>query len=302
MHPGEAVITAELVRRLLADQLPHVAGLSIEAAPAGTVNAIFRVGEDLCARLPRVQDGADDLVKELRWLPELGPHLSLTVPEPVASGKPAFGYPFPWAVYRWIDGEPFPHAQLPDDREAAADLAAFVGELRAVDPSSAPRSGRKPLRRLDFDTRAAIASARGVVDARTATAAWESCLQAPEWDGAPVWRHCDLLPPNLLVGHGRLKAVLDFGGAGVGDPAIDVVPAWAVFGPQGRAVFRSALDVDDGTWTRARGLALHQALLIIPYYPQTHPAFVAMAKRTVREVIADWRADETASYGGGPRP
>ena len=53
--------------------------------------------------------------------------------------------------------------------------------------------------------------------------------------------------------------MIDFGGVGVGDPAADVIAAWSVFGPTGRATFRAALDVDDGTWDRARGFALHQA-------------------------------------------
>ena len=56
----------------------------------------------------------------------------------------------------------------------------------------------------------------------------------------------------------------------------------------GRAeAFRDALDVDDGTWNRARGYALHQAASIIPYYAVTNPGFVTPAKRTVEEVLAD---------------
>ena len=110
---------------------------------------------------------------------------------------------------------------------------------------------------------------------------------APVWKGKPVWVHTDLLRPNVLVHGGRLCAVIDFGGAGVGDPAADVIAAWSVFGNTGRRVFRDALDVDDGTWNRARGFALHQAAMIIPYYGETNPEFVALAKRTIEEVLAD---------------
>ena len=91
----------------------------------------------------------------------------------------------------------------------------------------------------------------------------------------------------MLVRDGRLCAVIDFGGAGVGDPAADVIAAWSVFGHTGRGVFRDTLDVDDGTWDRARGFALHQAALIIPYYRETNPGFVAPATRTVGEILAD---------------
>jgi hypothetical protein len=52
-------------------------------------------------------------------------------------------------------------------------------------------------------------------------------------------------------------------------------------------VFRAALEVDDGTWERARGFALHQAALIVPYYGETNPGFVASARRTIGEVLAD---------------
>ena len=99
--------------------------------------------------------------------------------------------------------------------------------------------------------------------------------------------HTDLLRPNLLVHSGQLCAVIDFGGIGVGDPAADVIAGWSVFGQAGRRTFRDALDVDDDTWNRARGFALHQAAMIIPYYTETNPPFVAMAKRTVQEVLAD---------------
>ncbi len=102
--------------------------------------------------------------------------------------------------------------------------------------------------------------------------------------------HADLLRPNVLVHGGRLCAVIDFGAVGVGDPAADVIAAWRVFGRRERKTFRSALDADDGTWNRARGFALHQAVMTIPYYAETNPRFVALAKRTVEEVLADFNA------------
>jgi aminoglycoside phosphotransferase (APT) family kinase protein len=288
MHDGEVGIDAGLVRRLVDGQFPRLASLPVSAVQStGTVNAIYRLGDHLCARLPRVQEYAGDLEDELRWLPWLAPQLSLRVPEPVATGHPAGGYPFPWAIYRWIDGQPYADELVEDERQAAIDLARFVAELRAIDPAGAPRAGRRPLRELDDATRTAIESSRSVIDADAVAAVWERALEAPAWEGTPVWIHTDLLRPNLLAGGGRLSAVIDFGGAGIGDPAADVIAAWSVFGPAGRETFRGALDVDDGTWNRARGFALHQAAMIIPYYPETNPGFVALAKRTLDEVLAD---------------
>lgn len=289
LHDGEVDIDAGLVTRLVADQFPHLAGLPVRAVRStGTVNVIYRIGDRLCARLPRVPAAVADLDRERRWLPELAPRLSLRVPEPVERGLPGPAYPFPWAIYGWIGGEPYADGLVDDEPRAARDLARFVAELRRVEvPEEAPRAGRAPLRELDAATRAAIAAAGDAIDGAAATAAWELALGAPAWAGTPVWIHGDLLRPNVLVRGGRVAAVLDFGSAGVGDPAMDVIPAWTVFGPAGRAVFRAALDVPDGAWRRARGAALHQAALIVPYYRVTNPAFAALAVRTVEQVLAD---------------
>jgi aminoglycoside phosphotransferase (APT) family kinase protein len=288
LHDGEVGIDAGLVRRLVAVQFPRLAGLQVSAVRStGTVNAIYRLGDGLCARLPRVQRYASDLVDELRWLPWLAPQLPLQVPEPVAVGQPAGGYPFPWAIYRWIDGQAYADELVDDERRAAADLARFVAELRMIDPvAGAPRAGRRPLRELDAATRTAIDSLRNVIDRDAAMAVWERALQAPAWHGTPAWIHTDLLRSNLLVGGGRLSAVIDFGAAGIGDPAADVIAAWSVFGRAGRETYRAVLGVDDGTWNRARGFALHQAVLIIPYYAETNPGFAASARRTVGQILA----------------
>ena len=81
--------------------------------------------------------------------------------------------------------------------------------------------------------------------------------------------------------------MIDFGGAGVGDPASDLTAAWATLGPVGRAAYRAALEPDDGMWARARGIALHQAAMIIPYYADSNPAFVELARRTIEQILDD---------------
>ena len=293
MHDGEAEIDAALVRRLVAAQFPQLAGLPArEVRSTGTVNAIYQLGEQLYARLPRVPRYVRALEREWRRLPELTPGLTLRIPEPVALGQPAAEYPFTWAIYRWIDGSPYADQLVDDERQAASDLARFVTELRRIPPpADAPAGGRRPLAELDAATRTSITAAGDAIDGPAALAAWERALQAPAWAGPPRWIHSDLLRPNLLVDGGRLRAVIDFGSVGVGDPATDVIPAWAVFGRTGRAAFRAALDVDEATWTRARGIALHQAAALIPYYSVSNPAFAELGRRTVAEVIADHCAD-----------
>ena len=105
MHDDELAIDASLVRRLLASQFPDWAELPIERIePTGTDNAIYRLGDDMVVRLPRVARTVATLEKERAWLPRLAPHLPLAVPVPLAEGKAAEGYPWVWSVYRWLEG------------------------------------------------------------------------------------------------------------------------------------------------------------------------------------------------------
>ena len=141
MHDDEVHIDAALVRRLLTEQFPRWADLPISAVRStATVNAIYRLGDQLYVRLPRVEEWAKDLEKEWRWLPELAPRLSLRIPEPIGMGHPTGSYPFPWAIYGWIEGQPYSDELIEDEHQAARDLAQFVVELRRIDPSS----GRLP--------------------------------------------------------------------------------------------------------------------------------------------------------------
>lgn len=288
MHADQLDIDADLVRTLVAIQFPELAGLPVTPLrSAGTVNAIFRLGSDLTIRLPLTAEWSEDLARERRVLGELRSRVTLTIPQPVAVGRPSVEYPLPWAVYRWVPGQPYADELIEDEPAAARDLARFVTELRANPADAAPQAGRKPLKQLDAGTRSAIEAAAPEIDARTALAAWERTLESPAWDGASTLIHADLLRANILVDHGRLHAIIDFGAAGAGDPAHDVIAAWTVFGPAGRTAYREALGVDDGTWSRARGIALHQAAVGIPYYRLTNPGFAAQAIRTTEEILAD---------------
>ncbi len=219
------------------------------------------------------------------------------MPTVLAHGAPGAGYPYPWAVYRWLGGANAAEQPPADMRRAALDLARFLLALQRLDTSGGPAAidhGLRgaPLAGRDAATRQAIAALDGAIDANAATAVWEEALRAGEWDRPPRWFHGDLLPGNLLVAGGRLSAVIDWNGLGVGDPACDLVIAWALFTGQSRAAFRAALGVDDAMWARGRGHALSQALIFIPYYRHTNPLGVAYHRRTLDAVLADYRAEE----------
>ncbi len=292
MHADEVDTDVSLVRRLLAAQFPQWADLPIDPGPsAGTDNAIYRLGEDMAVRLPRIHWAIGQVEKEHLWLPKLAQHLPLAIPVPLGKGSPAEGYPWHWSVYPWLKGEHATIDRIGDLREAATELSHFVAALQGIDPAGGPRAGRGvPLAMRDVSTREAIEALRGMIDVDAATAAWEAALGAPVWQGSPVWVHGDLLPGNLLVEQGRLSAVIDFGGFGVGDPACDLMIAWGLFSGESRDVFRAALGVDDTTWARGRGHALSWALIFIPYYLETNPVGVGAARRTIDEVLADHKS------------
>jgi aminoglycoside phosphotransferase (APT) family kinase protein len=290
MHEDQVDVDAGVVRQLLAEQRPDLASSEItHVVSTGTVNGLVRIGDDLVARLPLQPDWAEGIEREWEWIPWLSSRItSVRLPEPVYKGTPNDAFPFVWSIYRWIEGAPYDDALVGDEAEAARALARFVLELRALEiPASAPGGGRDPLADLDEDTRAAIRGAGGVIDAGAAMTVWDAALRTPAWDRTPAWIHGDLLRPNILVHDGRVHAVIDYGYVGVGDPATDLIPAWAVLGPTGRAVFRQTLEPDEAAWARGRGIALHQAAMIVPYYAKTNPGFVALAKRTIEQILDD---------------
>jgi len=293
MHPDDVDIDASLVGRLVAKQFPQWADLPIrKVRSAGTDNAMYRLGDDMAVRLPRVPSAAGNVDTEQRWLPWLAPQVPLAVPAPLGRGVPDEGFPYPWSVYRWLDGENAVDEPIADLRDAAVRLGRFVAALRRCDATGGPPSFRGgPVSALDGDVRAAIRSlgADGTVDGDLAIAAWETALSAPLWHGAPVWVHADLYPVNLLVRSGRLSAVIDFGGVGVGDPACDMLPAWALLTAQTRDLFRAEVDVDDATWARGRGWGLGLGLGAVHVYRVTNPVLAAIGRHAVAEAIADYR-------------
>ncbi|WP_405983280.1 aminoglycoside phosphotransferase family protein [Streptomyces sp. NBC_00158] len=291
MHADEAHTDENLVRELLRGQFPQWAGLPVRRLESGgTVNAIYRVGTELTVRLPLTAGGAGTLEREAHWLPRIAPLVPVPVPEVLGLGEAAEGYPWGWAVHRWIEGEVLVEGRAPDPGRLARDLAGFVTALRGADLGAGPRAHRgRPLAAADAETRAAIEALRDSdepFDAGAALAAWEEALAAPGWSGEPRWIHSDLMPGNLLGADGRLAAVIDFGTAGLGDPAVDLIPAWNLLPADARQVFRGAVDADDASWARGRGWALSMALIQLPYYRKTNPVISANARYVIRQVLA----------------
>jgi aminoglycoside phosphotransferase (APT) family kinase protein len=277
MHDAEVEMNDELVRRLLAAQMPKLADLPLtKVEPWGTDNGIWRLGDDLVVRLPRIRWAQSQIRREATLLPRLAPHLPVAVPEPVAVGEPGDGYPFPWAVHRWISGDGAALDRMDDPVTFALDLADLVRTLEALPTDGAPAARSRALPLLDYDeaTRRAIDQASHLIDAAAATAVWDEALAAKPYADPPVWVHGDL-EGNCLVRDGRLCGVVDWGSACAGDPAVDVQVVWSpLFTDESRRAFLAALDVDDATLARSRGAAINQACAALPYYLDTYPLIV----------------------------
>ncbi|MDK9498575.1 aminoglycoside phosphotransferase family protein [Streptomyces katrae] len=286
-------IDAALARRLVDTQFPQWADLPLTPLdPAGgSDHVIYRLGEDLSVRLPRHAGAITQAAKEAEWLPRLAPHLPLAVPVPVRVGRPAFGYPWPWAVSRWLDGEVATVEALADSTRDAVRLAEFLTSLHAfvppVFPAPATRKDliTRPLTDRDRATRAAIAEVGGAFDTAAMTRLWNEALSAPAWHRPPVLVHGDFHTGNLLTVGGRLSAVIDFGELGIGDPACDLTIAFTLMSAASRAVFRAALGVDDATWTRGRGWALATCLNAYTAYADADPRVAAQTTRQITEAL-----------------
>ena len=285
MHEDELELDEQLVRRLLADQFPEWSELPLRRVePSGTVNAIFRLGDELALRLPRRAGPSEAGSTELDWLPKLAPLLPVEIPVPVAQGRPDDGYPWYWEIHTWIEGETVPVEEI-DAIQAARDLAALVAALQRIDPTGAPPGRGIPLAERDKLFRPWLARFTG--DPAVAEE-WERALAAPAWAGPPVWHHGDLDVRNWLVRDGRISGVIDWGSMGVGDPACDVMVAWKLHSDTARDAFRDALPVDDATWERARGWAVSQAVAALAYYtPENNPSLYREAETWLRLVMSE---------------
>lgn len=306
MHTNEIPTSPELVRQLLADQFPAYADLEIAAVPsAGTDNALFRLGDELSVRMPRIGWAVDSITREYRWLPALAPQLSLPIPQPIAIGEPGNGYPCAWTICRWLPGTNPPVGATPNPEDLAIRLARFLRSLQAVDTTDAPRCCRGiPVSRRDEEVRGAVAELIEIqatgspedpavapildIDLGEVLATWGQDMAAEDWDKPPVWIHADLSPLNVLCDtDGQLSAVIDFGTLGIGDPAVDAYGAWNLLDGPSREVFRSEIGFDDNTWARGRAWALSIALLQLPYYYRTNPGLTAVSHQVLGQILGN---------------
>jgi aminoglycoside phosphotransferase (APT) family kinase protein len=292
MHEHEIDLDEHLVRGLVADQFPQWADLPVtHASSAGTDNAMFRLGDTMAVRLPRIEWAVDNVEREQQWLPVIGPQLPVQTPRPLGLGRPGRGYPWPWSVMTWIDGSNPEPADVTEP--FLLDLAHCLDVLHGLDEPGGPVNTRGfTFAGRDSATRASIAAMRDLdeeIDVDRVAAVWDAAFDLPACTPPGTWIHADTAQGNLLVREGRLVGLIDFAGVGRGDPAVDLGVAWTLVPRELRPTLRQALHLDDATWLRGRAWALSQACLQLPYYRETNKPLAAQARYVLTEVLHDCR-------------
>lgn len=298
MHPDEVDTSPAIVHHLLQSQFSYWVDLPVSpVASAGTDHALYRLGDDMLLRLPRIAAAAEQVHKEQAYLPKLAPVLPLAIPEPLELGEPDAHYPYPWSVYGWLEGETMHDSLLANSKLTARKLAGFLYSLHHANSRGGPKPGAHnffrgvPLQDRDSQTRDALQQLAPILSAHTShqlLAIWEKALLLPRCKSKEsCWIHGDLHPGNLLIDEGALWAVIDFGGLAVADPACDLIIAWNFFSATIRQQFRAMLRYDDATWERGRAWALSTAAIALPYYQHSNPTLAASARYTLQAVLQD---------------
>jgi aminoglycoside phosphotransferase (APT) family kinase protein len=295
MHENQLTITTEVVRDLVAAQFPEWASLPVARAQStGTVNAIFRIGDRLAARFPL--QSRDDVDAVRQWLiseadagRELAAHTSFPLPEPVAIGEPGFGYPLPWAVQTWIPGVTAAECDPSGSDAFARDLAQFITEVRSIDARGRRFSGQGrggDLRSHDDWVEICFDRSEGLLDVPRLRRIWLRLRELPR-ESDDAMTHGDLIPGNVLVEDGRLAGVLDVGGVGPADPAIDLVGGWHLLDAERRGILRDELRCGDLDWERGKAWAFIQAIGLVWYYLRTNPTMSRTGRHTLDRILAD---------------
>ena len=297
MHAGQLTVSAMQVRALVAHQFPQWRALPVrKVTSAGTVNAIFRIGEQFAARFPlspMEADAAD------RWLRseadaarELFGRTRFATPEPVGIGEPGEGYPLPWSVQTWLAGTAASDEDLGESVPFARDLAEFIGGVRSVDTRGRTFRGKGrggDLRAHDEWMETCFGHSEGLLDVPRLRRVWAAFRQLPR-EAPDAMTHGDLIPGNLLASGDCLTGVLDVGGLGSADPALDLVGAWHLFEPAPRHALRDALGTGELEWQRGMAWAFQQAMGLVWYYADSNPVMSRMGRRTLERILADSRA------------
>jgi len=294
MHPDQLSISTATVRALVAEQFPQWTDLPVrEVVSEGTVNALFRIGGQLVARFPLrpadVDATRESLQTEAVAARELLGRTPFAPPEPFGIGEPGAGFPLPWSVQTWITGSTATVVDPGNSFEFAEDLATFIRAVRSIDTHGRTFVGpgrRGDLQGADSWMEECFENSQGLFDVPPLRRMWAAMRELPR-TAPDVMTHGDLIPGNVLVDGGRLAGVLDVGGLGPADPALDLVGGWHLLEAAPRHVLREQLGSDDIEWERGKAWAFEQAMGAAWYYVDSNEHMTRMGQRTIARILAD---------------
>jgi len=286
---AEVEVDAALVQALLREQHPILAHLPCVPVDAGWDNAMVRLGDTFCLRLPRRAAAATLIEHEQAWLPGLVDRLPLQIPVPLRTGEPGCGYPWRWSIVPWLAGQP---ADLqPPNASEAPRLGAFLKALHQRAPTDAPLN---PFRGVPLQKRApAVAERMQRLESQSPLITpemrrmWAAALAAPV-DMEPTWIHGDLHPRNVLVEDGVFSGIIDWGDIAAGDRATDLAAIWMLFDdPQARRqAWQAYGSVTYATYMRAKGWAIGFGVTLLEAGLADDPRHAAVGEQTLRRVAA----------------
>lgn len=292
-NPNPVHITADLAHKLIAEQFPEYAHLPIVSVKKqGHDNRTYRLGSNMLIRMPTADSYALKVPIEQEILPQLASYLTVRIPAPIRMGAATHDYPYPFSIYKWLEGTSINLLVLDNVylEKLAFDIANFLKELQSIDCVDGPTPGQHNWWRgdhasvYDKGAREQILKLSNTIDANKAINIWEQASKT-KWNKPPVWIHGDFYVGNMLIKDGKLSAIIDFGGMGLGDPACDLVIAWAYLEGKAREIFIQEMALDNDTWLRAKAWALWKAtyeLCIIS--DQNSPEF-NIQKRIIEDIL-----------------
>lgn len=299
MKQNKFDVSVSLIKNLIFEQFSQWKNLPIkEVEVQGWDNRTFRLGSEMLIRMPSAECYAVKVEKEQKWLPILAKHLSIKIPEPIAMGKPSKDYPWNWSIYKWIEGKSANTLNVneKDLENIAKQVAQFLNELHKIDTAGAPSPGKHNFYRggdlsvYDKETRSAIEKLKTFISAENVLKVWEKALGSA-WNKNPIWIHGDLSAGNILIQNNRLVGIIDFGGTAVGDPACDLVIAWTFLKNKSRKIFKANVNLDNDTWTRARGWALWKAVITLDSLKDKTSLEAFEQKNIIEEIISKHELD-----------
>ena len=262
---AEIDITHDLVQALLNDQFPELAGLALRELSRGWDNTNHRLGDIATVRVPHRQVAARLIENEQAWLPLLATQIDLPISAPTHAGTPTDFFPWPWSVTPFFPGTEAATAPLVDTVHTAATLANFFRQVHTPAPLDAPTNEFRgcPLAHRAQSFAINLNQLDTSLDRQRIAAIFSEACDVEQADER-VWLHGDLHARNMIVRHGYLAAIIDWGDICAGDRATDLAGAFMLV-PNQLDVVQQHAGADDATWQRARGWAANFAVIYLTH-------------------------------------